>query len=369
MLRVLLLAYYPVLPHLRGILMNRKNFLTSLVARAICLLVTFAFVSPSESLAQKIRFAVIGDYGSAADKGAEAEQQVADMVKSWNPSFIITVGDNNYGCGASNTIVQNIGNYYCDFIYNPGAPAGQVCTGRAANDKTNYFFPSLGNHDWYTPNAQPYLDYFTQLPGNKRYYDFVQGPVQFFALDSESIDGCQGDEEETPKKCSQTPYCPEEPDGSDKYSKQALWLKAALTKSKSPWKLVFFHRPPYSCGAAAAWMRWPFEKWGVNAVLAGHHHVYERIVRKSYPNFPYFVNGVGGIHLAKCHPHNVKKNFPPNKFEAVNITKYHGAMLVEASDTEIVFKFYIVDGQNGTVKDTCTLSKTKGGQNLSCSGG
>ena len=49
---------------------------------------------------------------------------------------------------------------------------------------TNSFLPSLGNHDWGTPNAQPYLDYFA-LPGNERYYDHVQGPVHFFIVDSD----------------------------------------------------------------------------------------------------------------------------------------------------------------------------------------
>lgn len=349
--------------------MNRKLFRASLIVR-VTSFVLLPLMFTGQVLAQKTRFAVIGDYGSSVDKKLQPnEQQVADMVKSWNPSFIITVGDNNYSCGAASDLDKNIGNYYCDFIYNPGATAGTVCTGKAADDKKNYFFPSLGNHDWYTPKAQPYLDYFTQLPGNRRYYDFVQGPIHFFALDSESTLACKkgGNEDEEPDtgKCPQK--CAQEPDGTTHKSKQARWLKAALKKSKSPWKLVFFHRPPYSCGDAATWMRWPFEHWGVNAVLAGHHHVYERIVKKSSLNFPYFVNGVGGIHLAKCHPHNIKKGLPSTKFDAVNIVNSYGAMLVEATETEIVFKFHVLGGKNGVVKDTCTLSKSKGGQTLSCS--
>jgi hypothetical protein len=65
----------------------------------------------------------------------------------------------------------------------------------------NQFFPTLGNHDWYTPGAQPYLDYF-HLPGNERYYDFVWGPVHFFAIDSDE----------------------NEPDGVNQSSVQAKWL-------------------------------------------------------------------------------------------------------------------------------------------------
>ena len=42
-------------------------------------------------------FAVIGDFGLAG----EAEERVANLVKSWDPDFIITTGDNNYQSGVS----------------------------------------------------------------------------------------------------------------------------------------------------------------------------------------------------------------------------------------------------------------------------
>jgi hypothetical protein len=38
-------------------------------------------------------------------------------------------------------------------------------------------------------------------------------------------------------------------------------------------------------------LRWPFAEWGATAVLAGHDHIYERIVRDG---IVYFVNGLGG---------------------------------------------------------------------------
>ena len=56
----------------------------------------------------------------------------------------------------------------------------------------------LGNHDVNADGGHAYLDYFT-LPGNRRYYDFIAGPVHFFALDSDSrkpdgvsVDSTQG---------------------------------------------------------------------------------------------------------------------------------------------------------------------------------
>src|ERR1043165_8430148 len=54
------------------------------------------------------RFAVIGDYGS----GSQNEADVANLVKSWSPQFILTTGDNNYPHGEATTIDPNIGQFY-----------------------------------------------------------------------------------------------------------------------------------------------------------------------------------------------------------------------------------------------------------------
>jgi TPP-dependent pyruvate/acetoin dehydrogenase alpha subunit len=56
-------------------------------------------------LEKKVRFAVIGDYGT----GSKAEAEVASMVAGWKPDFIITAGDNNYPLGAASTIDVHIG--------------------------------------------------------------------------------------------------------------------------------------------------------------------------------------------------------------------------------------------------------------------
>ena len=211
------------------------------------------------------RFAVIGDYGS----GNQAERDVANLVKSWNPAFIITTGDNNYPAGSASTIDRNIGQYYHDFI-------DPYIGSYGAGATVNRFFPCLGNHDWGDsyPNptgVQPYLNYFT-LPNNERYYEVVGGPVHFFAIDSD----------------------PNEPDGNTSSSVQAAWLRSRLASATEPWKLVYFHHPPYSSGAvhgSIPWMQWPFPAWGASAILSGHDHEYERIV---VSGFPYFVNGLGG---------------------------------------------------------------------------
>ena len=83
---------------------------------------------------ETITFAVIGDYGLDGPD----ELDVANLVKSWNPDFIITTGDNNYMDGSASIIDQNIGKYYHEFIGNYQGDYGE-------GSSINRFFPSLGN--------------------------------------------------------------------------------------------------------------------------------------------------------------------------------------------------------------------------------
>jgi tartrate-resistant acid phosphatase type 5 len=244
-----------------------------------------------------MKFAVIGDFG--LDDVPEAD--VSALVHGWQPDIIITVGDNNYPSGAADTIDANIGKYYHDYIFPYSGAYG-------SGADRNRFFPSLGNHDWRTAGAQPYLDYFT-LPGNERYYDFSEGPVHFFALDSDG----------------------HEPDGVNAGSEQAAWLQQGLAASTSPWNVVYMHHPPFSSGLHGSidWMQWPFAAWGADALFAGHDHLYERL---NVDGIPYFTDGTGGGSL-----YNFILPLPQSQFR---YNANYGAMLVTASDTEMLFEFY-----------------------------
>ena len=256
-----------------------------------------------------IRFAVIGDYGLAGDPEAE----VASLIKSWLPDFIITVGDNNYPDGEADLIDENIGQYFHEYIY-----PYQGTYGDGAG--VNRFFPSLGNHDWNINHAQAYFDYF-ELPGNERYYDFVWGPVHFFAIDSDS----------------------REPDGVGRSSAQAQWLQESLAASTALWQVVYMHHPPYSSTSEEPvdWIRWPFQEWGADLVLAGHDHYYERL---EIGGIPYIVNGLGGGPI-----YDFGEIYPGSQ---VRYNDDHGALLVEASATEIILTF---ENRQGNLIDTFRL--------------
>ncbi|RMF69146.1 MAG: T9SS C-terminal target domain-containing protein [Calditrichaeota bacterium] len=257
-----------------------------------------------------VRFAVVGDYGVDDQR----ESDVAALIKSWQPDFVITVGDNNYPRGERSTIDKNIGKYFHEFIHPYTGSFGPGST-------TNRFFPALGNHDWMTPNAQPYLDYFV-LPNNERYYDFVWGPVHFFVLDSDTA----------------------EPDGTQSSSKQANWLKARLAASVAPFRIVYLHHSPFSSGTghgSQTRVQWPYAAWGASAVISGHDHNYERILRDG---IVYFVNGAGGRSLNGFGS--------PVTGSVVRYGSDYGAMRVDADDQSVTFQFI---NRKGELIDTFTL--------------
>ncbi len=266
------------------------------------------------------RFAVIGDFGD----GSSDEASVAGLVNGWNPDFIITTGDNRYG---SMDFDQTVGQFYCDYL--AGAGNGIYCAG--GSSASNSFFPSLGNHDYKDGKGlNEYLDYF-DLPGSgvttsgtsnsELYYDFVQGPVHFFLLDSQGAKATKSD-----------------------MMAQKNWLQSQLAASSAPWQVVYFHHPPYSSGkhGSATEMQWPYAVWGADAVIAGHDHNYERVLMDG---IAYFVNGLGGK--------SIRKFGSPVSGSQVRYNSNYGAMLVDASDSAIIFQYINTSGE---VIDTHTVA-------------
>jgi len=128
------------------------------------------------------------------------------------------------------------------------------------------FYASLGNHD----NAAIEKAYKPFNMDGQQYYTYKKGNVQFFALDSNYMD-----------------------------PKEVAWLTKELRTSGADWKICYFHHPLYSSAAfhgSSLELRQILEplfvQHGVQVVIAGHDHVYERV--KPQKGISYFVAGSGG---------------------------------------------------------------------------
>ena len=258
--------------------------------------------------ADSIVFAVIGDFG----KEGEAEEKVANLVKSWDLDFIITTGDNNYERGKYLTIKANISNYYGDYIYNFDAPTEFQCNGKAFEERVNRFFPSPGNHD--ANNSEgliPYLNFFT-LPQRETYYKFIWGSVSFYSLNSVATN----------------------------VEEQKEWLYGELNLSESPFNIVYFHHSPYSPGPHGnnEKMQWDYFGNNVDLVLSGHDHIYSRIEKKGEEGLYYIVNGLGGksIYNRNSNP------LPDDLFDTFSFDADYGAIKATATSNELVVEFYAI---------------------------
>jgi 3',5'-cyclic AMP phosphodiesterase CpdA len=205
---------------------------------------------------KSIRFAVIGDSGTGGIEQYQVAQQMDKCRAKSGFDFVLMLGDNIYGGKSQQDFERKF-----ELPYKPLLDAGVK------------FYASIGNHD--DPNERLYKPFNM---GGARYYSFKKGNATFFALDSNYMDSSQLD-----------------------------WLERELQSATTPWKICFLHHPLYSDGRyhgpdldLRAHLEPIFEKYGVNLVLSGHEHVYERF--KPEHHIYYFVLGNSG----ELRYHNLK---------------------------------------------------------------
>ncbi|MBX3158497.1 MAG: metallophosphoesterase [Deltaproteobacteria bacterium] len=206
--------------------------------------------------------------------------RTAPAADDTRPIRILAVGDSGSGDGEQHLLFEQMKSVPWEMMIHTGDIAYD--TGTLAQFEDHVFgvygavlrhlplFPSPGNHDYKQLDGAAYRDVFN-LPGDsgERWYSYDWGRIHFAALDTNSD-----------------------------YTTQAAWLDADLAATDLPWRIVYLHAPPYSSGNHGSDTRLRaalapvLEKHGVQLVLAGHDHDYERMhpQRGTY----YIVTGGGG---------------------------------------------------------------------------
>jgi len=203
--------------------------------------------APAADNPEPVRFLAFGDSGGGtADQYALLEQMYTVPY-----DLMIHTGDLAYDSGTISQVEDTVFAVYGDLFRN--IP----------------FFPASGNHDYGTMQGAPFRDVFN-LPGNEKWYSYDWGRVHFVALDTEAD-----------------------------YTTQMTWLDQDLAANQLPWKIIYMHKPPYSSGqhgsdtSLRSKLAPIAEKYGVQLILAGHDHDYERM--KPQNGVAYVVTGGGGI--------------------------------------------------------------------------
>jgi len=223
--------------------------------------------------------------------GADCTFTTPPLPGTWKETLVWVLGDAQYGSsGAQQLAVRQaffawMGDRALDFVFQLGDNASDFGTDDDYQAALFDIFPSLlrrvpfwssvGNHDventaipsdvhaYFRIYSPPTAAECGGVPsGTKHYYSFDHANIHFIALDSMTA--------------SRSPSGP-----------MATWLRMDLAATTADWIVCSFHHPPYSKGThdsdedpAQTEMRQNIlpilEEGGVDLVLSGHSHVYER---------------------------------------------------------------------------------------------
>ena len=275
----------------------------------------FVVTAPVPGTAKPTRIWVIGDSGTANGNARAVRDAFLEFTGSRDPDLWIMLGDNAYNEGNDVEYQAAVFDTY-----------PQVLT-------RTVLWPTLGNHDGRTADSTtesgPYYDIFS-LPrngeaggvasGTEAYYSFDYGNMHFICLDSDETDRSA--------------------DGA-----MMTWLEADLAANDREWVIVFWHHAPYSKGhydsdelGRSIDLRQNavpiLERYGVDLVLTGHSHSYER---------SYLIDGHYG--LSGTFTDAMKKN--PGDGSATGDGAYQKPAAVGAPHAGAV---YVVAGTAGLVK-------------------
>jgi hypothetical protein len=279
------------------------------------------------------RFAVVGDGGDDASVAEGIAQEVASAA----PDFVVHVGDINQLATAQTSPLDAQLLFENNFL--------QFWT-QEAPQYVDKIYLAFGNHDLDPGDYGQFL--LDSLPATREAmpqsnrlsrlycYDFVQGPVHFFVLNSGNTSS--GDS----LSASADPQM--------KIAEQVAQLTPAIHASSAPWKVVVIHKPPYTGdivhepGSQAVRDLWDWEELGINMVLSGHGHTYE-IWRDGSTGPHYFVNGMGGAPLRGqlSLDSNLVYGYVPSGVDGP--MNSHGFMLVEATLSTLLVRFITASGQ------------------------
>ena len=209
---------------------------------------------PAPGSRESFRFVVYGDSRSLP---GHHKQVVDAIVQDLPASFVVNPGD----------LVAD-GRRWPLWARELFEPARDLLR-RAA------FVPVRGNHE---ADAVRYAELFG-LPPDRTYHSFDAGNVHVIVLDSELDKG--------------------------PHAAMVAWLEKDLAATKADWKVVLSHRPTFNIGGhgeqwAHADVRPLYEKYGVDIVVSGHSHLYERfkpLGPKGGKPITYLVAGGGGAPL------------------------------------------------------------------------
>jgi hypothetical protein len=220
---------------------------------------TFYFNTPPVT-SKPTRIWALGDFGTASANARAVVNAFTNFNRGEPADVMLLLGDNAYGSGTQTEYQRAFFGFIPDVL------------------RKTLLWSTMGNHETYStgnPGLFPYVDIFSPpiageaggVPsGTEFYYSFDYGNIHFVCMDSEVS-------------------------GRATNGAMVQWLEQDLAANTKDWLIAFWHSPPYTKGShdsdnindsagRMAQMRENIlpilEAHGVDLVLSGHSHCYER---------------------------------------------------------------------------------------------
>ncbi len=249
------------------------------------------------------RFWAIGDCGNNTSNQINVLNNYMQYMGTNHTDGMLLLGDNSYNAGTDAEYQTNFFPEYQDSLL-----------------RNVVVWPAPGNHDYannttrQNDHAIPYYSIFT-LPtagesggipsGTEAYYSYDFANIHFLSLDS------YGKDSNTYRIW-------------DTLGPQVRWLKNDLNANTQKWTIAYWHHPPYTLGSHTSEaeadliaIRENFirilERYGVDLILCGHSHVYER---------SYLLNGHYGYEVSFNLATNAISNSSAKYDNSVNSCPY-----------------------------------------------
>jgi hypothetical protein len=215
------------------------------------------FFVTAPSGAKPTRIWVLGDSGTAGANQSAVRDAYYNFTGARHTDLWLMLGDNAYVDGTDAQYQAAVFNVYGAML------------------RKSVLWATLGNHDGHTASSSsqsgPYYSIFT-LPrggeaggvasGTEAYHSFDYGNLHFVNLNSYDVDRSTN-------------------------GAMLTWLRSDLAANSKDWLIAFFHHPPYSKGSHNSDTESQLidmrrnalpilEAHGVDLVLSGHSHSYER---------------------------------------------------------------------------------------------
>ncbi len=232
-----------------------------------------------------------------------------------------------------------------DFAYESGSAVEfENCFDPIFGGHRDRFDPVPGNHEYDTPGAVPYFDYFGDAAGDpsQGYYALQVGNWQILGLNS---------------NCSEVGGC-------DAASPQGRWLDQQLAQAPAGvCRIAFMHHPrftsyaPYDNARFVEPLHEQLFDAGTDLVLSGHSHHYERFAPMRPDGTVDLESGITNITVGTGGVPR-RTNLTPRPLSQVRITDAWGVLDLDLRDHDYSWRFVDVEGRildSGT--ETCIAAR------------